>query len=318
VAATAAVYAARELAGLPVPVPERRRQVPEWWRTFFSPDAAAFLYGLGLGIGFLTFLRYGTLVVVAVAALASGDPVAGAALVLPFGLARALSVVVAAEARDAGDVSRVVGRLEAMAETSLPRLANGGASLAVAATAALAATRVQVGTPGPWAAAALAAAFALAGLAKVARLREWREAVAAYRLGSPLRALAVPAVPAAELAVPALVLASRPVAAAWLAVGLLAAFTAALGRARATLGNRVPCGCFGRRRARPFRVLVARNAALAVLAGVVALTAPPVDLLPALRGPRGGEAVPAVLVGVGLALAGWMVRRAADLLRGAR
>src|SRR5437867_2374248 len=46
----ALLYAARELAGLPIPLPERRRQVPEWWRTFFSPGVAAALYGAGLGI----------------------------------------------------------------------------------------------------------------------------------------------------------------------------------------------------------------------------------------------------------------------------
>src|SRR3954454_897913 len=56
VAVIAALYAARELMGVPVPLPNFRRQVPEWWRTFFTPRSAAFLYGLGLGVGFLTYL----------------------------------------------------------------------------------------------------------------------------------------------------------------------------------------------------------------------------------------------------------------------
>src|SRR5687767_10152948 len=43
------VYAAREGARLPIPLPNARRQVPEWWRTFFSPPVAATLYGAGLG-----------------------------------------------------------------------------------------------------------------------------------------------------------------------------------------------------------------------------------------------------------------------------
>ena len=62
VLAVAAGYTLRELVGLPVPIPERRRQVPVWWRTFFPPPVAALLYGAGLGIGFLTYLRHGTLV----------------------------------------------------------------------------------------------------------------------------------------------------------------------------------------------------------------------------------------------------------------
>src|ERR687894_208711 len=52
VIAVAALYAARELFGVPVPLPDRRRQVPEWWRTFFPASISSFLYGLGLGIGF--------------------------------------------------------------------------------------------------------------------------------------------------------------------------------------------------------------------------------------------------------------------------
>src|SRR5215211_7719064 len=51
-----AVYGARELAGLPIPVPQLRRQVPDWWRTYFGRPFAAFLYGAGLGVGFLTYL----------------------------------------------------------------------------------------------------------------------------------------------------------------------------------------------------------------------------------------------------------------------
>src|SRR5687767_6462330 len=45
VALAAGVYGAREWFGLRVPIPERRRQVPEWWRTFFAPPLASLLYG---------------------------------------------------------------------------------------------------------------------------------------------------------------------------------------------------------------------------------------------------------------------------------
>src|SRR5262245_626159 len=72
-AMVAAAYVVAEL-GIRVPVPQLRRQVPDWWRTFFPHRLAAFLYGLGLGPGFLTYLTHGTLVVVALAAVASGSP----------------------------------------------------------------------------------------------------------------------------------------------------------------------------------------------------------------------------------------------------
>jgi hypothetical protein len=76
-ATVALAYALRESAGLPVPIPDRHQQVPEWWRSFYSPPVSAFLYGLGLGPGFFTFLTFGTFVAVAVAAVVSGDPALG-------------------------------------------------------------------------------------------------------------------------------------------------------------------------------------------------------------------------------------------------
>ncbi|HEY7754696.1 MAG TPA: hypothetical protein VID69_00555, partial [Actinomycetota bacterium] len=65
VATLAGLYLAREALGLRVPVPQLRRQVPDWWRTFFPFAPAAFLYGVGLGVGFFTYLSHGTLVAVA-------------------------------------------------------------------------------------------------------------------------------------------------------------------------------------------------------------------------------------------------------------
>src|SRR3712207_5968206 len=90
VAAGAAPYFLREAVALPIPLPDRKRQVPEWWRTFYSPAVAAFLYGAGLGVGFLTYLSYGTFAVVMAGAVASGDPAAGAFVCAAFGLARGL------------------------------------------------------------------------------------------------------------------------------------------------------------------------------------------------------------------------------------
>ena len=93
--AVATLYALGTITGLRVPVPQLRRQVPDWWRTFFGRPFAAVLYGAGLGIGFLTYLSAGTLVVVSFAALASGSPGIGALVVAPFGLVRGLSAIVA-------------------------------------------------------------------------------------------------------------------------------------------------------------------------------------------------------------------------------
>src|SRR4029450_5381056 len=90
IALVGALYLVGEATRGPGPVAQRRRQVPQWWRTFFSVPVTAFLYGAGLGVGFLTYLAHGTLVVVAVAAVASGKPLVGAALLAPFGLARGL------------------------------------------------------------------------------------------------------------------------------------------------------------------------------------------------------------------------------------
>jgi hypothetical protein len=89
-AVVAAVYAARELFNLPIPLPDLDRQVPEWWRTFYSKNVAAFLYGLGLGVGWLTYLSFGTYVAVMTGAFISGDPATGALICGAFGLARGI------------------------------------------------------------------------------------------------------------------------------------------------------------------------------------------------------------------------------------
>ena len=121
----AMLYAARELFGLPVPLFDRKKQVPDWWRTFYSPPVAAGLYGAGLGIGFLTFLRYGTYVVVCIVTVVSGDVLVGAALGATFGIARGLTALAAARTTDEGGAGLVVARLEGIAASRGPRIANG-------------------------------------------------------------------------------------------------------------------------------------------------------------------------------------------------
>jgi hypothetical protein len=138
VAALALVYLGRELFGLPIPTFDRKRQVPDWWRTFYGPKTTAALYGAGLGIGFLTFLRHGTFVVVTGAAVATGDPVVGALLAAPFGVARGLTALVARRSTSGEDSSELVAGLEKLAETKGPRIANAAALVVVAGSAVLA------------------------------------------------------------------------------------------------------------------------------------------------------------------------------------
>ena len=132
-ASVATLYALRESLRLPIPVPDRHRQVPEWWRTFYSPPVAAALYGLGLGVGFLTYLSFGTYVAVAAAALFFGDPLLGAALCAPFGLARGLSVI--AWSLGTSSPNDALVRIENLSSTKVPRVVNALALGAIAIAA---------------------------------------------------------------------------------------------------------------------------------------------------------------------------------------
>ena len=124
IAVIALMYALREGLGLNIPLPDRHAQVPQWWRDFFSPVVTSFLYGAGLGVGFFTFLQFGTFVVVATGALISGDPLIGALLCVPFGLTRGLTVVLAAPARDPEYTVGLIDLLDHLGSTRWPRLAN--------------------------------------------------------------------------------------------------------------------------------------------------------------------------------------------------
>ncbi len=134
----ALLYLARESLRLPIPIFDRRRQVPRWWRDFFSPNIAATLYGLSLGIGFVTFLSFGTFTAVAVSTVALADPLVGAIVCLPFGLARGLSVALSASSSTSSGARKLVERLETMAATRLPRALNSAVLLGIVVVAALA------------------------------------------------------------------------------------------------------------------------------------------------------------------------------------
>jgi hypothetical protein len=292
----ALLYAVSELPNVSVPVPQLRRQVPDWWRTFFGPSITAFLYGAGLGVGFFTYLAHGTLVVISAAALAGGRPAQGAVFVGVFGLARGLSAAVAAQVDSAERGRALVDRL-ASSSTRTRAVANGAALVVVALACVGLVLRLRDG----WAELASAAtviAFAWSAIAKFAGRRRWLRALAAHRLPPPADELAGWAVPVAEALVPVLAaMGYRRASAAW-AFALLAVFSVALVRARRLVGRDIPCGCFGGRGTIDVGRALARNGALAALAGLAFVTG--TDVAPSLPSPTGADAIPAAFTAAGL------------------
>lgn len=123
----------RDALGVPIPLPERKAQVPAWWRTFYSPAVASGLYGAVLGIGFATHLTYGTFVLACAGAFASGDPVVGILICAPFGAVRG-AVVVAAALLSRRDLLQI----EAQAARGIARPISAVASFVVTIAALLA------------------------------------------------------------------------------------------------------------------------------------------------------------------------------------
>jgi hypothetical protein len=306
VVAAAALYVAREL-GAPVPVPQLRRQVPDWWRTFFPPHVAAFLYGLGLGPGFLTYLGHGTVVVVAVAAFASGRPLLGAAVLAPFGLARGLGPVLAFGVRSPSDAAALVERLDRSASKPRWRVAN-----ALALSMVLVVTVLEVRTidapseVGALAAAVLALTFGAAAVAKLARRAAWGRTLGSYGLRSGTSRLVGFGVPAVELGLAATVLVGLSSSAGLLSIVALVAFSGAIVVGRVRAGRRLECGCFGGSGVRDYRLLLARNLALAGVAFVAWRAGEDAPLARALGEPAGADLLPVALVVLGLALAVWV------------
>ena len=301
VGAFALLYAAGTLPGVHVAVPQLRRQVPDWWRTFFSPPVTAFLYGAGLGIGFLTFLTTGALVVVAIAAAASGSVWVGVLLMAPFGVARGLSAIVAANVTtvDAGPrlVDRLAGRSDVLRRTTI------GAVLVLVGVLGLVAGLRGSGGWADLAVAVLAVTFGWAATSKLVGGRRWRTTLTAHRLIAGIARVAFRGVPALELVVPILALAGYQRAAAAWALVLLAGFTAEVVRVRVAVGADVPCGCFGRRGERGTGSQLARNGGLAAVAlvGLFGASNEPIMRWPGAPGT--GEVLPMVLATAGIAVA---------------
>ena len=304
IVALGVVYLTREAFGLRVPVPQLRRQVPDWWRTFFGFETAALLYGMGLGIGFLTFLRQGTFVVVSAAAISTGRPLLGAVLVAPFGVARGLSATVASTSRTQEDGTALVGRLSSSASWVGWRVLHATALITMIGAAAFAIRRGgELGDLGGVAAAALAIAFGWAAVSKVVRARRWRRSLQSYGLGRGFERTVAVGVPLVELGIGVLPFLGLPSTAGVLSLGVLAAFSVGIVEARIRNGPRLDCGCFGAARVRDYRLLLARNGALAIVALVAWRRGTDTWIGTGVVSPSGSELVPAALVAVGLALA---------------
>jgi hypothetical protein len=301
VAAVALVYALGELPRVGVAVPQLRRQVPDWWRTYFGPSLVAFLYGAGLGVGFLTFLAHGTLAVVAAAAIAIGEPGWGAVIVGAFGVARGAAIVVAGSITTGDDGATVLDRLVARSDRSR-RGANGAALVVIAAVAIAIAAR----TDGGWAAlasAVVAGSFAWSAVAKLASPRRWVGVLEDHRLPPWVIGAARRGVPAAEALVPLLAVVGLRRASAVLALALLVVFSIEIVRVRLTIGPAVACGCFGERTTASTSVQLLRNASVSALAAIAAASAIDAPLVRWPGAPHGPDVVPAVLAVVGLGVA---------------
>ena len=297
VGVVAVLYLAREITGIRIPLPQLRRQVPDWWRTYFGRPLAAFLYGAGLGVGFLTFLGHGTLVVVTAGVASTGRPLLGALVMAPFGLARGLAPLVAARSEAPEDGRSLVDRLSSMSG-HLRRASNALALAGVAFAASVSVARTDGGW-GEAAAAALAVTFGWATISKLTGWKRWRRTLSAQALPPGMERLAAWAVPAVESLVPALTVLGRERAAAAVAVGSVAIFSAALLRLAARDGVSVACGCFGRATI-DVRVALARNLALAATVFVSWSFAAP-D--PRVTLPGADDTLPALLLVGALAVA---------------
>jgi hypothetical protein len=135
-AGLALLAAAREAGLVRFPLPQARRQVPDWWRFELPLPVWATGYGAGLGAGLFTFQPVSTFWVACAGALALGQPVPAAFCLSLYGAGRAAMVVW--PRRPAGDPTAAVERLASRRGAVLR--ANAVALLACAVLLALAPT----------------------------------------------------------------------------------------------------------------------------------------------------------------------------------
>jgi hypothetical protein len=86
---SAIAYSLHELGIFSLPHPQRKKQVPSYWRWQFHPYITAGLFGLLLGAGFVTFIPVSTYYILALLVWLSGSPLVGMLVFSIFGASRA-------------------------------------------------------------------------------------------------------------------------------------------------------------------------------------------------------------------------------------
>jgi hypothetical protein len=165
---------------------------------------------------------------------------------------------------------------------------------------------------------ALALVFAWAASAKIVRFPDWKSALEAYPLSARIRAFAAVGVPVGEGVVVTLLVVGATRAGAALTVALIGSFSFALLRAQPAEDGRLPCGCFGKAKARDYRLMLVRNALIGVLAGLLLISGKDVGFLEGISSPRGDELLPAALGLAGVILGGWLIYESTVSFRGRR
>jgi hypothetical protein len=108
VAAVGLVLGLAEIGAIRLRVMQMPRQTAKQWREWLGPVGAPLAWGVDLGSGLTTYVPFAAYWMLPLAVILRGDPRYGALLVGLFGLARALSVVVASLAvREAAAVPMI-------------------------------------------------------------------------------------------------------------------------------------------------------------------------------------------------------------------
>jgi hypothetical protein len=154
-------------------------------------------------------------------------------------------------------------------------------------------------------AAVVAGAFGWAAISKLVGYERWRRALSGYGLPEVLERAARPGTPTLEAVVVAVVLFGPLPLAGALTLAMLAGFSLVILRARAIQGDRLPCGCFGGTTERDYRLMLVRNAVLALPAGALALSGSP-GLIDRLASLEGSDYVPLGFVLMAAVLAVWV------------
>ena len=154
-------------------------------------------------------------------------------------------------------------------------------------------------------AVALAIAFGWAAISKLASLPRWRRSLRGYALPRVLERAALLGTPALEVVTVGIILTGPLDVAGALSLALLASFSVVVLRARATQGDRLPCGCFGGTTERDYRLMLVRNAVLGLPAGALMLSGN-AGLINRLEAFKGSDFLPLGLVLLAGGLIVWM------------